>query len=389
MTTPSKTIIPEKHYLGLSKKFTDLPFASMVPYGTDAAGKKRMATVQSTSHTNIIMDNIPMMGFKITGVISRGGDGVSDTWGIEDPRGFKHFISSENLQMLHTFVNIERGEIVDTCVWARDGAKNVLLPTESEIYQNAVTMTDIAGSVVSWKDIKPGYKITMQNGITGRYIGKYFFVKECSESYRDGNQLSNGIKFPTTKQHIIEIESKRTYPVGTKTELVSVTNIKPSKIIDATDEISEKDAEVEMNRLIADPTCYSFEYDTTYAACANSIKDYRLVLEKIDVVDPNYWRTHNKFVLRLADGRLGMVYMEYAAQRQTATKIEIGLIHENELANGILAVVKEIQLNRYYGNNQKYTMSKLHIDPSVVTEVYQLNIEFSTKLGNFVKATIR
>lgn len=387
MSKPAKIVIPEKHYLALSKKFTDLPFASMVPYGTDAVAKKRMGSLVTKDVTNLVMDNIPMMGFKITGVMSRGGDGVNDTWGLEDPRGFKHYIGSDNLEMLHKFVNIERGEIVDTCVWARDGGKNILLPTESEIYQNALTMTDIVSSSVSWKDIKPGYKITMQNGLTGRYIGKFFFIKDKTESHHQNDNIVNSILFSKIKYHIIEIETTRTYPANLKTELLNVTNIKPSKIVDNTTELSEKDAEIEINQLLGDPSCYMYDYNTNYAGYFNPVKDYSLYLEKITVSDKDYWRTCQKSIfLRLHDNTIGMISMgEY--ERKNSNKITVCLIHENELKNGVLSFVKTKYKSPHRGE-PLYTHNKVSIDPSDTKEVFRLNIKFSTKLGNTFTVTI-
>lgn len=392
MSKPVKTVIPEKHYLALSKKFNDLPFAHMVPYGTDAASKKRMSSLDSKDVTNLVMDNIPMMGFKITGVASRGGDGVADTWGLEDPRGFKHYIGSDNLEMLHKFVNIERGEIVDTCVWAREGGKNILLPTESDIYQNALTMTDIVSSLTSWKDIKPGYKITMQNGLTGRYIGKFFFIKDKKENVYKTNDIDNCVGFSTNKHHIIEIETTRKYPANLKTELVNVTNIKPSKIVDDSTEMSEKDSEVEINRLINDPTCYSrYNYfDTNYAGFCNPIKHYSLYFEKMSVSNSDYWKAvdSKSVFIRTTDDRVGMISMsEHSNSRKTATKIGVCFIHENELQNGILSFVKTKQ-ESYYRREIHYTINTVMVDPSDVKEVLRLNIEFDTKLDNTFKIVI-
>ena len=67
--------IPAKHYVGMVKRDTEkLPLGFITPWGDDAAAVKRMATVdqwskqgyRSTALEPLVIDNVPMSGFKMT-----------------------------------------------------------------------------------------------------------------------------------------------------------------------------------------------------------------------------------------------------------------------------------------------------------------------------------
>ena len=161
--------IPEKVYVGFQGRRgeDEVPLGFMTPFTTDEAGAKRVASVdrwasggyrQTKKFNSVTLENKPMIGFKVGRAIRRSG-----SWGgggasyirIEDPRGFELEITIENLTMCMIGNIIEDGEIIQECVWGRDGNKNILLTTNSEPFLNSV-QTDSNATVVPLKSIKPG-----------------------------------------------------------------------------------------------------------------------------------------------------------------------------------------------------------------------------------------
>jgi hypothetical protein len=122
----------------------------------------------------ITIDNVPVAGFKVTDDVRRiywGGGNV--VWRVEDPRGFELEVSSQNLMAVIQTVGLAAGgEIPGKCVWARDGANNVLLHETTQEFKNAYRV----GETVSTKGtkLKPehiGCKVSFKSGYTGTYLG--------------------------------------------------------------------------------------------------------------------------------------------------------------------------------------------------------------------------
>lgn len=180
--------IPDKHYIGMIvERSSDgdkdvLPLAFMTPDGNDSAAAKRKGTVDDWVSRNsrqkkqpdpVVMDNIPMTGFRMLDNVvhhSRFHTGVK--WRIEDPRGFELEINSSNLMFLMNETVIDQGDILETCIWARDGKDNFLIPINSDLYTDALHTTSTANKSVSLRDVKIGNNIVLQNGKVGRYLGK-------------------------------------------------------------------------------------------------------------------------------------------------------------------------------------------------------------------------
>jgi hypothetical protein len=187
------------------------PLGWPVPDGTDAAAKKRKASVESWTHLKNqwvgysdpiahrdpiykdyegsfkTIDNVPTEGFRFVGDIKRSrdwfGSGAS-VWRVEDPRGFEFEITSGNLMMLMELTTIEQGLIKGKCIYARDGAKNALLFEGSEEYQATLAQTNRMKDAkkFSLKSLQPGDEVKMVDGSTAFYYGKVNCLVEVKTS---------------------------------------------------------------------------------------------------------------------------------------------------------------------------------------------------------------
>lgn len=182
--------IPTDHYVGFQKRQgDDVPLAFMTIDGTDKAAEKRKATVDAWAKGNTWQShskqatlapkslvNKPLSGFKMGRNISYGSgwDSRHDKWRLEDPRGFQLEISSGNLQQIMQLCTIEKGEILEQCIWGRLGQENILIPISSPVYTTATANTDRMNKKGTIKDAKPGSKLIFVNGDEGIYIGKTY-----------------------------------------------------------------------------------------------------------------------------------------------------------------------------------------------------------------------
>lgn len=201
-----KINFPASHYVGLitNRTLDNLPLAFMTPYGEDVAAKKRMATVdQWVSHnqgnhpvgSKTVIKNEPRAGFcLLDAVVHQSRYSTSVKWRLEDPLGFELEISSHNLMSIMQYSVVDKGEILDMCVWARDGNENVLVPVSSPVYEVMQTNTERMTKSASLRDLTPGDHVVMQNGYEGRYIGKFFEIERHYDlkidSIRYGRKLS-------------------------------------------------------------------------------------------------------------------------------------------------------------------------------------------------------
>ena len=182
-----------------STKDEKLILGFMTPYENNAAGKKRIATVDKWARgyptyvdgvpvykekvDHEILKNESLSGFKFGEEIKRtywGGGNV--VWRVKDPRGFELEISSSNLAKILSFSNIKNGEILEKCFWGRVGAENVLIPEGCPEYSNLIPnaelfakrkSAEIAGLVKKVGDVKIGDVVKLHNGSKGIYLGKW------------------------------------------------------------------------------------------------------------------------------------------------------------------------------------------------------------------------
>lgn len=220
--------VHKKIYVGVrvqSKNAEGVPKGFLTPYEDNAAGKKRMATVDTWTGTghdddptpwylrdatrqkakatlidgqkHVVFDNDPMFGFKISGWNSRS---TSDNKvvNITDPRGFELEIYIPNLFELLKSTTVEKGLFKEKLVWARDTSSNYLVTADSEVYQKSLT-----DEPVEMKPLKPGYIVETSRGIQYQYLGKVFY------------------EFQSTKFTETPAANRHAYPQTTYTPILS------------------------------------------------------------------------------------------------------------------------------------------------------------------------
>lgn len=378
------TTIPQKHYVGMVVRSKNrIPLGFITPWGDDAAARKRMSTVDQWRNKDIpaaVIDNVPMLGFRLAGDIRRGERGAQDKWRIEDPRGFELEITSENLSMLLMDSTLEKGEILDQCVWAREGGQNLLLTTASEEYTKATQMTQIASQTASFSEAKPGYTVILQNGLTGRYLGKMHTVRR---RYQDSSMEADSMIETTGKMLHFILES-----AADKTRLHGISSPKLSQIVEKNG-ITIAEAEVEVNAALSDDEIQTVVsgYNTVWLAAANPIKDrsWRLYLGdlpgEINPLKPPYSPT---ILARTKDGVLGMWTSHHPGYR-------LKPIRENELANGIFGEVKKKASRSFWNRSpspHEWTGEAISVDPNNVISYHQILAEITTQAGNTFSACI-
>lgn len=391
----SKVTIPDKHYVGAAMRSgSKMPLGFITPWGEDDAAKKRMATVDSwcSAHRSgslptTVIENTPMLGFRMGSGIRRGDYGAADKWRIEDPRGFELEISSTNLAMLLEDTTVEKGEILDQCVWARSGGTNVLLSVGSEEYQEAVRMTKISNSVASWRDVKIGNRVVLQNGIEGQYLGKMHSVEERYTKYEAA--VENTLALGKTPVAVIVVDNVQPSHPGDKTrsELHLIGSPKLSSIEDDA-EISRTEAERIANSSLSDQTCRVMSsYRNVMLLASSKIKAWNLSLEDTDDI-PDPWERdytcRRRVLVRLNDGRVGYPIMNHRGGHH------VNLIRSDLINQGIFAysMITKKSTNRYHGSVPNMERELIQVDPADVTSVMLLNIEVTTPDGHVIIRSI-
>lgn len=126
-----------------------------IEYATDADGNKIVdehTPAQEGEHA--IYDNVPMKGFKVGQDATRWTTD-NKVFRLHDPRGFTVEIPTGNLSTLIQTCTIINGEIMDECVWGRDGC-HILLPINAPEYTRVVKEIEKVEEALKLKDLKPG-----------------------------------------------------------------------------------------------------------------------------------------------------------------------------------------------------------------------------------------
>jgi hypothetical protein len=207
MVSPTRSIAPvsdlinkfDKLYVGQRPQGGNnpLPLAFITPYEENAAGKKRIETVDRwaddlayemvngkwTKNPNTlkptIIDNVPLAGFSIAKSVRRDSswNGGNVVWRIEDPRGFEWEISSPNLAQILTQTGIAAGGIINgRCIIGRLAGANILVPEGTDLWDKMEA--DL---------VKREVKATQKN-VTGYNIGDRVKTKADEEFYFIGKE---------------------------------------------------------------------------------------------------------------------------------------------------------------------------------------------------------
>jgi len=126
---------------------------------------------------NMTFKNEAVSGFKIVDCTERCGSYYSNNTviDIEDPRGFQLQISVGNLIALMEDYDIKQGEIMGSCLWARDKNQIYLVSTQSELYKKTLQTTVVRNSAKGKiKDLSVGDVVLIGKDETKYiYIGTY------------------------------------------------------------------------------------------------------------------------------------------------------------------------------------------------------------------------
>ena len=105
-------------------------------------------------------DNEPRAGF----LFNKGVQRYGYHWGsgrssirVYDPRDFEFEINVDNLIGILMHSDVSKRDIVEECIYAWDGKELVLLPTNSDQYQNSLQYTKKQGENLSAKSLVKGY----------------------------------------------------------------------------------------------------------------------------------------------------------------------------------------------------------------------------------------
>jgi hypothetical protein len=134
-------------------------------------------------------ENVPIDGFTINKDIKRyNGEWFSSKRTmvrIHDPRGFEFEVTTENLIAILMHTDCSRRSLIGQFVYAWAGQELVLLPTNSEEYQNAIKYTAGLNKKVSIKELIPGmvYK-TKRREKDVTYIGRFNYYDFANSGYR-------------------------------------------------------------------------------------------------------------------------------------------------------------------------------------------------------------
>lgn len=393
--------IPAKHYVGLAKRHGDgIPLGFMTPWGEDAAAVKRMQTVDSWAGRDklsaVTIDNVPMSGFKLTKSIRTTNYGGHDHWRVEDPRGFELEISSGNLAQLLSVGTVEQGEFLDQCVWARHGANNVLLSTATEEYKEAIENTRVAALKSSWKDVKLGNRVVLQNNTRGIWLGKMHHVSMGYNNQHDNALGENELDTSTRSVHLILTDESLSNR-WTKT-LYMIATPKLSFVEDASTVLTEAEAELQANALLQDPEVYISKsgYRDPIAVSFSPIHcGDNLTLSILPIGD----HTQDEFEEMLSGyerpkvfGRclevpFGALY-KYSKDKET----KITAVSEQHIEAGEYRklLVKNNDRSSWYGmRGANFSEHTVRIPITSFREFYHIKATIKTKAGNSIEAFLR
>lgn len=172
-----------------------LPLAFLTPYEENAAGRKRMETVdrwaQDSEYTMVngtwtkvpntlksaIIDNVPLAGFSIAKSVRRDSswNGGNVVWRIEDPRGYEWEISSPNLAQILTQTGIAAGGVINgRCIIGRLAGANILVPEGTDLWdqmQADLVKREVKANQKNVTGYNPGDMVKIKTGEKFVYLG--------------------------------------------------------------------------------------------------------------------------------------------------------------------------------------------------------------------------
>ena len=176
----SNLFIPKKVHVGFNKRsdtFTG-KLGFIIPENDDGTlrQEKSWNGWKDASIEPLVIENTPQPNFVLNKGIKRYGhfSNCSAKIRIYDPRDFEFEITVNNLMALLMHSDVSKRDIMESCVYAWSGKDLVLLPTNSEEYQNAVKFTEKANAKFSLKDLVKGHSYAIKSSDhVFVYLGHY------------------------------------------------------------------------------------------------------------------------------------------------------------------------------------------------------------------------
>ena len=202
-------------------------------------------------------DNKPMEGFTLNKDIKR----YSGEWfsshrtmiRVHDPRGFEFEVTTENLIGILMHTDCLRRGLIGEFVYAWVGKELVLLPTNSEEYQNAQKYTAGLSQKVSAKELVPGisYKTKREGNVI--YLGRFNWYEYPAKRYaRFGCRTEE-------KAHVFTNDDGKTFFRKSSMEFLSCpnTDVPVSNLADLIDGFNTKSYANKIVKLDFRPTSFN------------------------------------------------------------------------------------------------------------------------------------
>jgi len=385
--------IPKKLYVTFQRRSRDVTrLGFMSPYEKNAAFEKRRITQDNWAYNNYvngkrnqlrfevrgqdqitltegdgteafmlncypaIIDNESLSGFEINKRVRRGGgwSGSNVVWRVTDPRDFELEISSENLQRIIDCATIVNGVIQGKCCWGRDGAKNVLLPENSDIYKEAVVTTKKLNTSIPLKELIPGDLVTMHSAEypgNCHYLGKFYCVVLTQKKRHSDGDKANIHTAPTILKPLFRDANGVIFTTSTKVSSV----------------VKKQDMKIEMNQLLTEI--------------------------RMQIVSDDVHQTINgeSIILFISDKSINAKDIKITLEKTTTTLLDTvnqsykRLLFINE--DGKFYQVDSRNFNFHYSNvNQGHTKNHINIDRLLdgdITNVYQTAYASDYKSGKY------
>lgn len=376
--------IPERLYVGIQGNTSNgTALANLTPWGEDAAAKKRMASVDEWMKSlnfgykvlgTYVFDNTPLVGFRLTSAIRTAIHGGSDKWQVEDPRGFVCEINSTNLAELLGSSVIDRGDILDPCVWARHGSANVLLNTNSKDYQEAMENTRISKRKTSLKDVQLGNRIVLQNSIEGVYLGRVGVVERLYWDQSRDSEFQNLLQPNLCNLHAL-LDT-------TENQIHLVSSPKVSSVLDSA-QLSHQECELLLNDALEKGTQLRgntyFTRPVALFSISNSFsKPLCLGCELEETSSQPAPRSYQKVILCDYNDGFG----EYVVFSNRKLIYEID---KSQLLTG-LYVPTTVQVNSM--SRARWAQKQTEVDVSQISAYYELYCKLQTPCGNILRIRV-
>jgi hypothetical protein len=373
----NKMTIPTALYVGVNSSKGSLPHAKSVPHGEDRNSliwksdldkefsSSRLGGIRKDAYVTTI-DNVPLSGFKI---VNRHGKDY-----IEDPRGFMMDVS--NLEEVMATCLVVNSEILDECLWGKiiSNTKgmylNMLICTNSPMYDAAIENTDVAGKAVSTRNVKIGNKVLLRNNTVGVYLGKVY--KLTYDSYHYYKLSEEPIKQSNGKYSVFYVDrGEGSYT--NQIHLESTLNI--ASVVEDT-VMSDDDAELFINELLHNSQCQKLgSWSDVIVVTYKPIKfdtDFAIELEPYHVSKPSDIQSkYDVYVDVAANNTFGKInYSDTISMYDKVALSANKLAPVTETSTGYLKKVIQRRVPYKFDANDSF---------------YKLKVRVNTAIGNIIE----